>query len=322
MPPALDTDVPVPSPAPGETLVRVAAAALTHLDRSIASGGFAESPPLPYTPCADGAGWVVESGDTPPGTLVWIRGGGVGVLRDGLAADYAAVPSEAVHPVPCRNGRPLVSPVLAACFFAPTASAYAAVHDVAALRQGERVGVTGAAGVVGSLAVQFARRAGADVVAVTSRPQRATALPAGVPVEVDLGDRELDVLIDTVGGPGLAKRLAWVRPGGRAVLVGYTAGKRLALDLPAWLFADVALLPVNMLRRAPGLAGMADELLGMYAREELTLPIEPQQLDNGPQAWRDLADGNFAGRVALHPDPALPTTPPEVGHPVAHSEEP
>ncbi|MFW6033554.1 MAG: quinone oxidoreductase family protein [bacterium] len=321
-PPVLETEVPVPRPGPGEALIRVAAAALTHLDRSIASGGFAESPPLPYTPCADGAGWVVESGDVPSGTLVWVRGGGVGVHRDGLAADYAAVPAEAMHTVPCLDGRPIVSPLLAGCFFSPTASAYAAVRDVATLRSGERVAVTGSAGVVGSLAVQFAQLAGAEVIAVTSRPERASAIPDGVPVASTLEHPGLDALIDTVGGPDLATRLTWVRPGGRAVLVGYTAGPRLTLDLPAWLFTDVSLLPVNMLRRAAGLVAAADRLLRMYARNELTLPVEPQDLASGTQAWRDLAAGTFAGRVALLPDPAIRDTSPELRAPVAHSEEP
>jgi len=56
---------------------------------------------------------------------------------------------------------------------------------------------------------------------------------------------DADLLVDTVGGPGLPGRLSSVRPGGRAVLVGYTAGTTVPLDLPALLRADVKTLPVE-----------------------------------------------------------------------------
>jgi len=68
-------------------------------------------------------------------------------------------------------------------------------------------------------------------------------------VPIDRLSAQADALIDTVGGPTLAAALRGVGPGGRAVLVGYTGGTTIQLDVPELLQRDVALLPLNMLRR-------------------------------------------------------------------------
>ncbi|MEU8801306.1 hypothetical protein [Spirillospora sp. NPDC048819] len=226
--PEVAGDLPMPAAGEGTTLVRVAAAALGHLDRSVASGGFPRNPPLPYVPCGDGAGRVEESGRFPRGALVWLRGGGLGVTRDGVAAEYAAVPDEAVHLAPED-----ADPVLASCFFSPATSAWISVHELAAVQSGQRVLVTGAAGAVGSLAVQLAVLAGAEVTALVSRQERAALVPGDVRTLIGAADDgPYDALIETVGGSALPSRLDAVTPGGVAVIVGYTAGTRVELGCP------------------------------------------------------------------------------------------
>ncbi len=290
-------EVPEPRPGPGETLLRVAGACLAHVDRSIAAGSLGGTPPLPYVPCTDGAGWVVESAVAPAGALVWVRGAGVGVARDGVAAELAVVPDEAVHPAPAG-----ADPLLAACFFSPATSAATALGDLGQLRAGERVLVTGAAGAVGSLTVQLALAAGAEVVACVRTPERAAGVPAGAEVVVgEPGPGAADLLVDTVGGPGLPGRLAAVRPGGRAVLVGYTAGTSVQLDLPALMRADVALLPLNMIRRAPRAFALAGDLLARLTAGELRLAVTPYDLADAATAWADLAAGRVDGRAVLVP---------------------
>jgi NADPH:quinone reductase-like Zn-dependent oxidoreductase len=289
------TDAPVPVAGAGTTLVRMAAAALGHLDRSIASGAFPRRPALPYTPCGDGSGWVEQSGRLPHGTLVWLRGGGVGVDRDGVAADYALVPDEGVHVAP-----PGTDPLLAACFFSPATSAYLAVHELAAVRPGHRVLVTGAAGAVGSLAVQLARLANAEVTGLVSRPERAALVPDGVRTLVgDADGGPYDALIETVGGPGLNRRLDAVTPGGVAVIVGYTAGRRVELDLPARCVHDVDLRFLNMIRRAPQAFARAGDLLARLSAGELRLAVDRYPLNEAAAAWRALAAGDARGRVVL-----------------------
>ncbi|MBW8485861.1 quinone oxidoreductase family protein [Actinomadura parmotrematis] len=297
--PEVAADLPRPAAGPGTTLVRMAAAALGHLDRSVASGTFPRRPPLPYVPCGDGAGWVEESAAFPRGALVWLRGGGLGVARDGVAAEYAAVPDEAVHLAP--DG---ADPLLAACFFSPATSAHLSVHELADVRAGQHVLVTGGAGAVGSLAVQLALRAGADVTALVSRPERAPLVPDGARVLVGgvdggAGDGPYDALVETVGGPGLPARLDAVRPGGVAVIVGYTAGTRVELDLPARCVHDVDLRFLNMIRRAPQAFALADGLLSRLSAGDLTLAVDRYRLDEAAAAWQALAAGGARGRVVL-----------------------
>ncbi len=300
-----------PSAPPGHTVVCLAAAALGHLDRSVASGTFPHHPELPYIPCGDGAGWVEESAAFPPGALVWLRGGGLGVTRDGLAASYAVAPDEAVHLAPLG-----ADPVLAACFFSPATSAYLAVHELAGVRAGQRVLVTGAAGSVGSLAVQLAAQAGAEVTGTVSRAGRAVFVPGGTTVLAgpDAGSAgpggpagsgdgpqpaPYDVLIDTVGGAALPGRLDAVAPGGVAVIVGYTAGTTVELDLPKRCLHDVELRFLNMIRRAPQAFELANGLLSRLSAGELTLRLERYPLQQAARAWTALASGAAAGRVVL-----------------------
>jgi NADPH2:quinone reductase len=81
-------------------------------------------------------------------------------------------------------------------------------------------------------------------------------------------------------------------------LVGYTAGTVVALDLPALLQADVRLLPVNLIRRAPEAAAAAPARLSDLSGR-LSLRIERYTLRNAPAALQRLASGQAAGRVAL-----------------------
>jgi NADPH:quinone reductase len=81
-PPRLD-DLPEPTAGMDETLVEIEAAAVGHLDLTVAAGEFPVRPSAPYVPGTDGAGRVLASGSFETGTPVWIRGGGVGLLRNG-----------------------------------------------------------------------------------------------------------------------------------------------------------------------------------------------------------------------------------------------
>ncbi|EFL28388.1 hypothetical protein SSOG_08102 [Streptomyces himastatinicus ATCC 53653] len=109
----------------------------------------------------------------------------------------------------------------------------------------------------------------------------------------------VDALIDTVGGPVLRDALGLVRPRGRAVLVGYTAGRELAIDLADWLLADVALLPVNLMSRGKEVAADTDAMLGDLMSGELTLPIERYTPDRLAEAVERLRTGAAVGKVAL-----------------------
>jgi NADPH:quinone reductase-like Zn-dependent oxidoreductase len=248
-------------------------------------------------PGTEGAGTIVESAAYEPGTRVRIRGAGVGIWRAGTCSELAAIPDEALAQIPDE-----ASFEIAASFFSPCLTAYAALHEVAELQPGERVAVTGASGAVGSVAMQLAKRAGAEVIAITRDPRRAPAIPAGAEVRPP-GDTDLeaDLLFDTVGGKHLpALLLGGVKPGGRAVLVGYAAGETLTLPLPLLMAADVRLLPMNLIRRGAGLEDIAAGLLDDIVSGELTLPITVLDLEQIGEALDRIRAGTATGRVALN----------------------
>jgi NADPH2:quinone reductase len=295
--PLLD-DVPEPEPQPGESLVEVLAAPIGHIDLTVLRGTFVHRPLLPYVPGTEAAGTIRASSGHLPGAPVRLRGGGLGLSRDGTWRELVNAPDDAIHALP-----PDVDPTLAAVSASPASTAYTAVHEVGGVAAGERVAVTGAAGAVGSLAVQLALRAGAGAVfGLTSRPEKRAAVPAGAEaiLSQDGLPAEVDVLIDTVGGPRLSELVLGLRRGGRAVLVGYTAGTDVTFDLPKLLAADVRILPVSMLsRRLP--APLLDELLQLLARGELALPFSVRPLRRLPEALREVRGGLIVGRVALDP---------------------
>ena len=298
-----------PEPAEGETLVAVAAASIAHIDLTVASGDFPHQPALPYVPSTEGAGVVLRSARFEEGAHVRIRGEGVGLWRDGLCAERAAVPDGAVFAVPAG-----VDLAVAAAFFSPCLTAYAALHAVGELQAGERVAITGASGAVGSVAVQLAARAGARVVAISRRPAYQGALPPGAQSVVcgepretaaavrDAAGAPVDMLVDTVGGDLLPELiLGAVRPGGRAVLVGYAAGERLVLPLPVLMAADVRLLPMNLIRRGPELGDVGADMLAAIGRGELQVPVTALPLERIGEALDRVRAGTADGRVVLLP---------------------
>jgi NADPH:quinone reductase len=291
-------DIREPEPRDGETLVEVAAAPVAHIDLTVLTGTFVHRPPLPYVPGTEAGGRVASSRTVPAGTPVRVRGSGLGLTADGTWRVLVAAPDEAVQPLPVG-----IDPTLAAVSLAPALTAYTAVHDVGRLEPGERVAVTGGAGAVGTLAVQLALRARARAVfALVRTPAKRAAVADGA--EVVVGEAPLqadvDLLIDTVGGPRLPERIAALRPGARAVLVGYTAGTSVTFDLPRLLAANVRLLPLSMLHRRPPPA-LAAELLDLLRSGGLVLPYEVRPLASVADAVADVRAGRVVGRVAIDP---------------------
>ena len=272
-----------PTPRPGRTIVRMEAATVGHIDRTVWRGNFLRHPPLPYTPGVEAAGVVIESGRYEAGQRVWLRGSGLGTLFDGTWCELIDAPDEALGLLPDA-----VPMTLGAAFFSPTTSAWVALHEVAKLRAGEQVLVTGASGAVGSLVMQLARDAGCVATAVApGEPSPAVA--------------SADLLIDTVGAEVLAGTLPSVRPGGRAVLIGYTAGPTLSLDIAHFLQRDVALLPLNMFRREAEGRAAAPELLARLADGRLHLDVRPFALADAAAALDWIAQRGHRGRAVLVP---------------------
>ncbi|MDP9919664.1 NADPH2:quinone reductase [Variovorax boronicumulans] len=276
-------DVADPVARPGRTLVRMQAATVGHIDRTVWQGRFLQHPPLPYTPGVEAAGVVVASERYAEGQRVWLRGSGLGTLFDGTWCELIDAPDDALGVLPDA-----VPMTLGAAFFSPTTSAWVALHEVARLQSGEQVLVTGASGAVGSLVMQLARDAGCIATPVD---------PKAAPPEA----ASADLLIDTVGGDVLATALPAVRPGGRAVLIGYTAGPTMHLDIAHFLQRDVALLPLNMFRREAAGRAAAPELLARLADGRLHLDVQSFALADAALALDWIAQRGHRGRAVLVP---------------------
>jgi NADPH:quinone reductase-like Zn-dependent oxidoreductase len=291
---------------PGTALVRLHAAAVTHLDRSVVAGHLPGQMRPPFTPGTEACGTVLASVAHPAGSRVVVRGAGVGVTSDGTWASLGCFPDAALHPCPAD-----LDPATAAAALSPALTADAAVRAVAAVRPGETVAVTGATGVVGRMVAAVVRAAGAARVVGLVRPASvgaADALTDLVDEVVGVGgsgplddgglDAVVDAVIDTVGGAVAAAAVRSIRPGGRMVLLGYTAGTVLPLDLHEVIARDVRLLPVNMQRR-PATPEAVQRALADVAAARLPLSIVRMPLPDAQRALDLLARGEVRGRVVL-----------------------
>lgn len=270
-PPRLD-EVPDAEPQGDDVLVRMEASVIGHHDLGVAAGVLPVAQPLPYVPGLEGAGRLDD------GTLVRVFGGGLGMIRPGTWSELVAAPPAAVVPVPQS-----LDPVVAAACGSSANTAWAALHDAGGVVDGERVGVTGANGAVGSLVVQLA---GDHPLHAWARGRDADP------------DEPVDLLIDTVGGPDLPRRLRHVRPGGRAVLVGYTAGEDVTFSLPGLMHGAVTLVPLNMrLRRVP--PAVTAELLERFAAGTLKVRADEVAPDDLEQGIERVRTGRHRGRLVL-----------------------
>jgi NADPH:quinone reductase-like Zn-dependent oxidoreductase len=216
------TEIDVPSPAPGEVLVRVMASGVNPLDTKIRLG---QAPHAQTTPPAvlgiDMAGVVVSVGDDVDefrsGDEVFGMTGGVGGIQ-GTLAEFAAVDARLLAPKP--HG---LSMTQAAALPLAFITAWEALVDHAAVREGQRVLIHGGAGGVGYVAIQLARSRRAEVYATGGSRSQAVITAAGA-VAIDYTKATVaeyldehtaglgfDVVFDTVGGSTLDDSFTAVR---------------------------------------------------------------------------------------------------------------
>lgn len=219
-------EVGLPTPGPGQVLLKVAATSFNPVDGHIRQGVLAEAipTPLPITPGLDVAGTIVELGEGVTGLHVNELVVGMFPLNEhGGAAEYAVIAADLLAAAP----RTLPLAESAALPLTGLAARQAAV-ELADIQAGQSVLVNGAGGAVGSIVVQLAADAGARVTAVDG-PQHADRLLAHGATEV-VGPLDLDAGAAAVGGPfdvvinhvrldpeSLAKLTAYVADGGIAV---------------------------------------------------------------------------------------------------------
>lgn len=209
-------EAPVPSPKAGEVRIRVHAAGVNPIDWKIRSGRLQKDypVPLPYTPGRDISGTIEALGS---GVTQWKIGDPVIAYSDGGGfAEYAVVAEGDVARKPNR-----LSHEQAAGIPVASLTAWDTLIEAADVKQDQRVLIHGGAGGVGSMAVQLARWRGAHVIATASERNHEYLKSIGADEVIDYRTtrfedavRNIDVVLDTVGGDTLARSPAVLRRGG------------------------------------------------------------------------------------------------------------
>jgi NADPH2:quinone reductase len=225
-----EDQVPVPSPGPGQVLIRLKSAGVGSWDPFEREGGYAEmqgtSPSFPYVLGSEGAGTIAAVGDGVTSPAVGERVFAASFLNPtgGFYAEYVCVDADLVAPIPAGT-----STSQAAVMGGVGMTALRGLQEALGVRSGETLLVHGASGAMGHLAVQLGKRLGARVLAIASgQDGAALAARAGADLAID-GRAEqvadgarrfsadgLDAALLTAGGPEADAAVATLRPGGRA----------------------------------------------------------------------------------------------------------
>jgi len=225
-------ETPRPVPGPGELLVAVHAAAVNPVDTSVRAGHAQDiaNARLPYIPGYDLSGVVVEVGE---GTTRFSPGDEVLAMlhlgRGGAYAEYAVVKDAeaAAKPASVSHSEAASLPLVAL-------TAWQALFQTADLQPGETVLIHAGAGGVGSVAIQLAKWRGATVIATASERNHEFLRSLGADVVLDYTTqpfedvaRDVDVVLDPIGGDTQVRSLETMRDGGRLVgLMGLTQAAR------------------------------------------------------------------------------------------------
>lgn len=220
------TEVPRPEPEPTEVLVRVTAAGVNPVDwKTRANGGYLGDPP--FTVGWDVAGVVEELGFGVTRFAVGDRVFGMPAFprEAGAYAEYASSRSRQLAAIP--DG---LSDVEAAALPLGALIAWQALVDTAHVGPGQRVLIQAAAGGVGHLAVQIAKAQGAHVIGTARADQHDFVRELGIDEAIDYTQqdvgqtvRDIDVVLDLVGGETGLRSLPVLRDGGLLISVPSSA---------------------------------------------------------------------------------------------------
>ena len=279
------TELPTPVPKPGEVLIEIKAASLNFPDSLIVQGKYQVKPALPFVPGAEFAGVVQAVGD------------GVTQLKPGQhVACFSLLGGFATHVVVdasiCLPLPDSFNQVDAAAFTTIYATSHHALIDRGQLKAGETVLVLGAAGGVGTSAIQIAKLMGAKVIAAASTDEKcALCKSLGADATINYSQENLrealkrltggkgpDVVYDPVGGDYTEPAFRSIAWRGRYLVVGFAAGPIPSLPLNLMLLKGAALVGVfygeSAKREPEATHKMMAELASWYAQGRIKPAID------------------------------------------------
>ncbi len=271
---------PTPQPAAGEVLLRIEAASLNFPDLLIVQNKYQMKPPLPFVPGSEYAGVIEAVGE---GVTHLKVGQSVACLSGtGGFGTHTLAPAKLCLPLPTG-----FAAVDAAAFIMTYATSYHALIDRAQLRAGETVLVLGAAGGVGTAAIQIAKAVGARVIAAASSdPKCNLCRELGADATINYSTHNLrdelktltegkgpDVIYDPIGGDLAEPAFRSIAWRGRYLVVGFAAGPIPALPWNLALLKGASLVGVfwgDFARReAKANAAMLQELVHWYEQGKI-----------------------------------------------------
>jgi propanol-preferring alcohol dehydrogenase len=327
----------VPTPAPGQVLIRMEACGLCHTDIHAAGGDWPVKPSLPFVPGHEGIGIVEQLGAGVTArrvgervAIAWL-GSACGDCRycvdgretlcesqensgysvDGAFAEYAVASAAYVVPVP--DG---ISSVDAAPLSCAGVTTYKAMK-VARIQPTEKVGVFGIGG-LGHLAVQYAQIMGGSVVAIDIQPAKLDlARELGAAHVINAGTIDPVAALEALGGLDVAVVLAAsphvfeqaftsLRRGGRLVCVALP-GNDGAMDIPIF---ETVLKGISIIGSIVGTRQDLVEVFALHAAGRTRVVSETRSLDDVNEAIADVLAGSIPARLVFEyaAVPAIPAS--------------
>jgi NADPH:quinone reductase len=305
-------DAPIPTPGPGEVLIRVIAAGVNFADVMQTRGTYVGGPRAPYMAGFEAAGEIVALGH---GVTGLERGAHVIGTGYGAFAEYMVLPAAAVAPVPSGwTDEQALGLVL------NWATALAALKPMGRIAAGETVLIHAAAGGVGQAAVRMARHYGATVIGTASPDKHEVVRALGADHVVDYRsadvaaevlrlteDRGADLVLESVGGDTFRAGLAATRPvTGRVVVFGMAGGEATISNRELNFTHPIHVIGLHigtLSQKAPRLfAELMDELAALVAAGVYP-PGRPtvHDLSDGPKVLAALEARATTGKLALRP---------------------
>jgi NADPH2:quinone reductase len=299
-------DAEVPVPGPGEVLIRVRAAGVAFPELLQTRGQYQMKHPLPFIPGSEVAGEIVSAPDgsgLAPGDRV------VAFVLVGGFAEHVTAPAAWTSRLPDE-----VTDATAAALPLNYLTMHFGLLERGGLRPGESVLVHGAAGGIGIATIQVAKAFGAGrVVAVTSTEEKGRFALAHGADEFVLADGfkdavlstgPVDVVVDPVGGDRVLDSLRVLRPGGRFLVVGFTAGSIPQIAANRLLLRNISAVGVGWAHHALETDGYVAsqwrDLAPHIASGALAPAVMPTfALEDAAAALRVLDERRALGKVVL-----------------------
>lgn len=315
---------PEPEPGPGEVLVRIRAASLNFRDLLLVQGLYNAKQKLPIIPGADSAGEVaavgpgvtrVRKGDRVLNAFMptWISGppraekmtGGLGSPHDGVLQEYRLFHESALIRTPDH-----LSDLEAAALPCAGITAWSAIVTLGRTKPGDVVLVQGTGGVA-LFALQFAKLAGATVIATSSSDEklaRARELGAdhginyrseprwGKAAAALAGQDGIDHIVELGGADTLDQSIKAIRIGGMISLIGVLGGPKPELNLPLVVMRQVRLQGVTVGSRED----TEDMIRGMTAAGIRPVLDDARfSFDEAPKAFAHMQSGKHFGKIVV-----------------------